>query len=386
MLDEGTSTRSALQIADEVARLGASLSTGSSMDATTISARALSKNFPATLDLVADVALHPSFPADEVERQRASRLAALVQQRDNPAQVAAQVTAASLYGPQHPYGYSEIGTESSVKAMTRDDMVAFWKQNFVPNNAALVVAGDISMNELRGLAEEAFAGWERGAPATPALGAPMTTSAKIVIVDKPGSPQTQVRVAGIGAARSSPDFRPMQVMNIALGGLFSSRINMNLREEHGYTYGASSQFAFRKAAGPFQVASGVRTDVTAPAVSEIFKEIRGMVEQPVSDEELKKSKDALANSLPGAFESSANAVNNFSNVFIYDLGLDYYSRYAEQVNAVSTAQTLAAARKYLNPEAMIVVAVGDRARIEPELKQLNLGPIEVRDAEGRVAK
>jgi zinc protease len=386
MLDEGTSKRNALQIADDVARLGATVSTGSSMDATTISARSLTKNFPATLDILADVTLNPSFPAEEIERQRASRLAQLVQQRDNPGQVAAQVTAAALYGSRHPYGYSEIGTEASVKALTRDDMVAFWKQNFVPNNSALVAAGDISMDELRALAENAFGAWQRGTPAKPELGAPTTTAARVVVVDKPGSPQTQVRVASIGAARSSPDFRPMQVMNIALGGLFSSRINMNLREEHGYTYGASSQFSFRRAPGPFQVASGVRTDVTGPAVAEIFKEVRGMVDRPVSEDELKKAKDSLANSLPGAFESSANAVNNFSNVFIYDLGLDYYSRYAEQVNAVTADQTLAAAKKYLVPSGMVVVAVGDKAQIEPQLRKLNLGAMEVRDTEGRAAK
>jgi len=383
MLDEGTSTRNALQIADEVATLGASLGIGSSMDATTLSARSLSKNFASTLDLMADVTLHPSFPAEEIERQRASRLAGLVQQRDNPGQVAAQVTASALYGPKHPYGYSEIGTEAAVKSMTRADMEAFWKQNFVPNNAALVVAGDISMNELRGLAERAFGAWQRGAPVRPALGSPATTPARVVIVDKPGSPQTQVRVASIGAARSSPDFRPMQVMNLALGGLFSSRINMNLREEHGYTYGANSQFSFRRAAGPFQIASGVRTDVTGLAVSEMFKEIRGMVEKPVSADELQKAKDALANSLPGAFESSANAVNNFSNVFTYDLGLDYYTRYAEQVNAVTTDQALAVSKKYLVPGNMVVIAVGDRAKIEPELKKLNLGAIEIRDTEGK---
>jgi zinc protease len=383
MLDEGTATRSALQIADEVAQLGATLSTGSTMDSTTISARSLTKNFPATLELLADVTLNPSFPAEEVERQRASRLAGLVQQRDNPAQVAAQVTAAALYGPKHPYGYSETGTEASVKAITRDEMAAFWKQNFVPNNAALVVAGDISMTELRAMAEKIFGAWQPGTPARPTLGAPGTTAARVVIVDKPGSPQTQVRVAGIGAARSTPDFRPLQVMNLALGGLFSSRINMNLREQHGYTYGASSQFAFRRAPGPFQVASGIRTDVTGPAVSEIFKEVRGMVDRPVGAEELTKAKDSLANSLPGAFESSASAVNNFSNVFIYDLGLDYYSRYAEQVNAVTAEQALAAARKYLVPEQMIVVAVGDRSKIEAELRRLNLGAVEYRDAEGR---
>ncbi len=383
MLDEGTSTRNALQIADEVAQLGASLGISSSMDATTLSARSLSKNFPATVDLLADVTLRPSFPAEEIERQRASRLAQVIQQRDNPNQVAAQVTAAALYGPQHPYGYSEIGTEAALKSVSRADMEGFWKQNFVPNNAALVVAGDISMSELRAMAEKAFGAWQRGTPAQPALGAPATTSARVVIVDKPGSPQTQLRVASIGAPRSSPDFRPMQVMNLALGGLFSSRINMNLREEHGYTYGANSQFSFRRAAGPFQIASGVRTDVTAAAVGEIFKEVRGMVEKPVSADELQKAKDSLANSLPGAFESSANAVGNFSNVFLYNLGLDYYTRYAEQVNAVTTDQTLAVSKKYLVPGSMVVVAVGDRAKIEPELRKLDLGAVEIRDAEGK---
>jgi zinc protease len=353
------------------------------MDATTLAVRSLSKNFAGTVDLLADVTLRPSFPAQEIERQRASRLATLVQQRDNPGQVAAQVTASALYGPKHPYGYSEIGTEAALKGMSRADMESFWKQNFVPNNAALVVAGDISMTELKALAEKAFGGWQRGTPAQPALGAPGTTPARVVIVDKPGSPQTQLRVASIGAQRSSPDFRPMQVMNLALGGLFSSRINMNLREQHGYTYGASSQFSFRRSAGPFQIASGVRTDVTAAAVDEIFKEVRGMVDKPVSAEELQKAKDSLSNSLPGAFESSANAVGNFSNVFIYNLGLDYYTRYAEQVNAVTTDQALAVSKKYLVPANMVVVAVGDRAKIEPELRKLNLGAVEIRDAEGR---
>jgi zinc protease len=383
MLDEGTATRNALQIADEVAQLGASLGIGSSMDATTLSVRSLSKNFGAAVDVLADVTLRPAFPAQEIERQRTSRLAALVQQRDNPNQVAATVTASALYGSKHPYGYPEIGTEAALKSVSRADMEAFWKQNFVPNNAALVVAGDISMSELKALAEKAFGGWPKGTPAQPALGAPATTSARVVIVDKPGSPQTQLRVAGIGAPRSSPDFRPMQVMNLALGGLFSSRINMNLREEHGYTYGANSNFSFRRAAGPFQIASGVRTDVTAAAVGEIFKEVRGMVDKPVSAEELQKAKDSLANSLPGAFESSANAVNNFSNVFIYNLGLDYYSRYAEQVNAVTPDQALAMSKKYLVPANMVVIAVGDRAKIEPELRKLNLGAVEIRDAEGK---
>jgi zinc protease len=383
MLDEGTSTRDALQIADEVARLGASLTTGSTMDSTTVSARSLSKNFAATLTLVADVTLRPSFPVAEVERQRTQRLGQLVQLRDNPAQVAATVQAAALYGAKHPYGFPEIGTEASVKAMSRDDMTAFWTQNFVPNNAALVVAGDISMNDLRALAEKAFGAWQRGTPAAPALAAPSTTAARVVIVDKPGSPQTQLRVVGIGAPRSSPDFRPLQVMNMALGGLFSSRINMNLREQHGYSYGTYSQFVFRRSAGPFQVAGGVRTDATAASVTEIFKEMQGMTATALASDELTKAKDSLANSLPGAFESSANAVNNFSNVFVYDLGLDYYTRYAQQVNAVTPDQALDVAKRYLVPNRMVVVAVGDRKAIEADLQKLNLGSLEIRDSEGK---
>jgi zinc protease len=158
---------------------------------------------------------------------------------------------------------------------------------------------------------------------------------------------------------------------------------MNLREEHGYTYGAGSQFVFRKGPGPFLTGGGVRTDVTAPAVSEIFKEIRGMSEKPMSGEELEKSKDSLARSLPGTFERSDSAAGSFSNVFVYDLGLDYFATYADRVNAVTSEQTLAAAKKYLVPEKMIVIAVGDRAKVEGELKKLGLGTIEIRDAEGK---
>jgi len=383
MLDEGTTTRGALQIADEVSQLGASLGTTSSMDASTVTARALKKNFAAVLDLVSDVVLRPSFPSDEIERQRTARLGQIVQQRENPNAIGAMVVANVLYGEGHPYGYTELGTESSVKAMTRDQMLAFWKQNFVPNNAALIVAGDMSMAELRPLAEKVFGDWQRGTPAQPTLATPADVPSKIVIVDRPGAPQTQLRVVTLGAARSSPDFRALQVMNTALGGLFSSRINMNLREKNGYTYGAGSQFVFRKSAGPFQVASGVRTDVTAPAATEIINELRGITAAEMPADELKRAKDALTYSLPGAFETSRDAAASLSNIYVYDLGLDYYAHYAESVNGVAAEQALAAAKKYLVPERFVVVAVGDREKIEPELRKLNL-PVEIRDSDGRI--
>jgi len=384
MLDEGTTTRNALQIADQLAQIGASLGTRSTMDATFVEGSSLKKNFAQTLDLIADVLLHPSFPVDEIDRQRASRLAQLVQQRENPGQLTAKVMSAALYGDRHPYGFTELGTEEAVKSVTRDDMLAFWRQNFVSNNAALVVSGEITMAELRPLAEKAFGSWAPGTPARPVLANPQTTSARVVIVDKPGAPQTELRVVGIGAARSSPDFQAMRVMNTALGELFSSRINMNLREEHGYTYGASSQFVFRRSAGPFVAGAGVRTDVTAPAVTEILKEVRGMVEKPIDSEELRLSKDSLTRSLPGQFETSANAAGSFSNVYVYDLGLDYFTGYAARVDAVSTAQAKAAAEKYLVPGRLIVIAVGDRTKIEPELRKLNLGPVEIRNTDAKV--
>jgi zinc protease len=385
MLTQGTATRSALQIADDIAQLGGTLTASSTMDASTISTRTLKKVFPAALDQVADVAMHPSFPAEELERQRTARLGQLAQQRANPQMLASTVVANVLYGDAHPYGFAEIGTLASVKAMTGDRLRAFWQQNFVPNNAALVVAGDITMAELRPLAEKAFGAWQRGTPARPSLTMPDNAASKVVIVDRPGAPQTQLRVAMIGAARSAPDFRPAQVMNVALGGLFSSRINMNLREKNGFTYGASSQFVFRKAPGPFQVASGVRTDVTGPAAAEMIKELKGMAAAAMPADELKRAKDFLAYSLPGAFETSSGTVASLGNIYTYDLPMDYYATYAESVYAVTADQALAAAKKYLVPDRFVVVAIGDRAKIEPELRKLNL-PIEIRDADGRVVK
>jgi zinc protease len=269
--------------------------------------------------------------------------------------------------------------------MTRADLQKFWSQNVVPNNAALVVAGQITAAELRPLAEKAFGDWARGTPASPSLGNPATTSARVVFVDKPGAPQTQVRVASIGVPRSTPDYEALRVMNETLGGLFSSRINLNLREDHGYTYGASSQFVFRRAAGPFLVASGVRTDVTGPAVSEIFKEIRRIRETPMSVDELAMAKDSLVRSLPSDFQTSEDVTTSTANIYVFDLGLDYFTTYPSRLSAVTSEQARAAAEKYLLPDRMIIVAVGDRAKIGSELAKLNLGPSEVRTADGTLA-
>ena len=386
MLDEGTKTRDALQIADEVARLGASLATASTMDQIQIAVTSLAAQFPRTLDLVADVTLNPTFPQEEVERQRSTRLANLLAQKSNPSQIASRVMATALYGTAHPYGYLDLGTEASNKALTRDAMVDFWKQHIVPGNAALVVVGAISRKQLEPIAAKAFAGWTGKAAPARTLPAARGTSAKLVIVDVPGAAQTQVRVASIGVPRSTPDFEALEVMNALLGGLFTSRINLNLREDKGYTYGAFSTFAFRQEAGPFYAGAGVRTDATAPSVTEIYNEIRKMKDVEVTMDELTLGKDSLVRSMPGRFETTAQTVDSFRTLFVYNLGLDYYSKYIERIGSLDAAAVHTAASRHLVPERMLVVAVGDRQKIEADLMKLNLGAAEIRDAEGNVVK
>ncbi len=377
MLDQGTSSRDALAIASDVAHLGASLDASSTKDSTAVTVASLTGNFSAAMDLLADVCLRPSFPEAEVDRLRASRQASLVATRQNPGSVAAIAAVAALFGPVHPYGYIELGMPGAVRMTTREDLTAFWTRHFVPGNAALVVAGPLDEAALRPVVERAFGGWAAGAAPVTSIGAPRTTSARVIIIDAPGAPQTELLVATIGPPRSTPDYPAVIVMNAALGGLFSSRINLNLREEHGYSYGAGSQFIFRKHPGPFWVGAAVRTDATAPAVAEILKEVRRMREAPVSADELAVARDSIARGLPSDFETNSSTVSALGGLFVYGLGADYYTKLPPAVLAVTPEAVQKAATTYLDPGRMIVVAVGDRAKIEPGLKKLNLGPLEV---------
>jgi zinc protease len=384
MLQQGTATRNATQIADETALLGATLSSNANMDGSFVSASSLTKNFAGALDLLADIALHPSFPPDEVERRRASRLATLANDRGNPNAIVSRTGVAALFGPNHPFGYDNLGTEQSLKAMSREDMMNFWKTHYVPGNAALVFAGNIPQAELKTLAESKFGAWKGGKASDTKIGAPETTKARIVIVDRPGSQQTMVRLLQLGVGRATPDYPALEVMNSELGGLFSSRINLNLREEHGYTYGANSVFVYRRSQGYFLAGGGIRTDATGPAVAEILKEIRRMIETPMTVAELALAKDSQSRSLPGMFETSNEATGAFSQLFLYNLASDYYEKLPGRLSAVTAGDSEEVAKKYLHPEQMILVCVGDRAKIEPQLAKLDLGAVEIRDADGKI--
>jgi zinc protease len=384
MLQQGTETRNAIQIADEAALLGTALSSGANMDSSSVGASSLTKNFAGVLDLISDIVLHPTFPPDEVERRRASRLAAFTDERSDPDTIVARTGVSALFGPHNPFGYDNSGTEPSIKAMTRVDMMNFWKTHYVPNNAALVVSGNIPVDELKALAESKFGAWKSGEFSVPQIGAPETTKAKIVIVDRPGAQQTMVRLLQLGVARATPDYPALEVMNSELGGLFSSRINLNLREQHGYTYGAASFFVYRRSLGYFGAGGGIRTDVTAPAVTEILKEIHRMIDTQMNPDELSLAKDSQSRSLPGIFETNSGEAGALSEIFMYNLARDYFSNLPDRLNAVTAEDAEAVAKKYLHPDQLILVCVGDRAKIEPELLKLDLGAVEIRDADGNV--
>jgi zinc protease len=332
--------------------------------------RVLTPTLDPAFAVLADVLQHPAFAPEEIERARASRQTQVVQQRENPTAIAQRVLNEALYGKANPYGLSELGTVDSVQAFSREDIEAFWKAGYRPDNAALVVAGDVTLPQLRELAGKHFGQWSgEGTKGAVPVGT-QVKAGRTLIVDRGAAPQTALRVGMVGVSRATPDYVPLMVMNNALGGMFSSRINMNLREKNGYTYGASSGFGFRRGPGPFLVGSSVRTDVTAPAVREIFSELRRMRDTLVTPAELTLARDALSRSLPGQFETTGSVAASGGSLFAYDLPLDYYSKLPAQIDAVTAEDVQRVAKQYLQPEKMVTVAVGDAAKIEAPLKRL----------------
>lgn len=387
MLEEGTATRSAPAIADEIAQLGAFMDTGSSDDVSTVSLLSLRATFGRALAVVADIVQHPSFPPAEIERQRQDRLGALTQQHDDPETVAALATAGALFGSKHPKAYGQLGLERAIRATTRDDIAAFWKRHYVPSNAALVITGDITRAEVQALAEAQFGAWPAADAPTLAATETEPTSARLILVDQQDAGQTALQVACMGPARDTPDFPALQVMNGALGGMFSSRLNNNLRETKGYTYGIYSHFDYDRTPAPFSVEASVQQDATGESVREILREIAAMREQPLSSAELTAARNAQLLSLPGQFETNADIGASLTELFVYGLPPDYYDGLARGLAAVGVDDVQRVARQYLDPDKMVVVAVGERRKILPQLQKLGLGQPEIRDDDGQpVAK
>ena len=374
MLTEGTANRSPLKFAEDADQIGASIAAGAGYSSATVSLSSLSWNSGAAMDLASDAALHPAFAEKEVERVRNQRVTAVLQENDEPFALA-QRTASQLVFPRSPYGFSAIGTEASNKSITRADLIGFWQKAYVPANAVLAISGDLTMPQAKELATKYFGNWSGAAGTSASLPTPAAPARSIAIVDKPGAPQTFLLAAGLGAKRSTPDYVPLEVMNTALGGLFSSRINMNLREEHGYTYGAQSFFNYRRFVGPFLAGGAIRTDVTGPATHELLKELTRIREAELTADELQKAKDSFSKSLVGLFETTGDVASTIGGQFVFGLPSDYYRDLPAQIDKVTARDTLRVAKQYINPNAIVIVAVGDRAKIEPELKKLDLGPV-----------
>jgi zinc protease len=387
LLTEGTATRSSTQLADDIAQIGAFLGSNAGMDSASVSVNALSNKASEAMELLSDVALHPAFRSEEVERIRKQRLVAILQEADQPVASAQRVGVKAIYG-NLPYGFRPVGTTESVKAITQGDLSSFWAAHYLPGDSALVFAGDITEAEAKRLTDKYFGGWKSSAAS--AAGAAMTQPAppqrKIILVDKPGSPQTALLAFGLGASRNTPDYPAITEMNSVLGGLFSSRINMNLREKNGYTYGATSRFAYNRDGGPFFTGGQVRTDVTAPAARELFAELERIHTDPATPAELKLAKDFSLHSLPGRFETAGDQTAQMAELFVYGLPNDYFQKLPASFEAVTPEAVAKAAHDYIHPDNLILVAVGDRSKIEADLEKLNLGPIEVRDESGELVK
>jgi predicted Zn-dependent peptidase len=378
MLDEGAGTRSALEIADAVEFLGAELTTSSSFDASAVRLNVPARQLEQALPIMADVALRPTFPGAELERLRQERLTALIQTRDDPAAVAPPAFARVVYGGTHRYGTAAIGTTATLEAATADELRAFHAANYRPRNATLLVVGDTTPTAVLPLLERTFGAWRGGdAVARPSLpAAPQPATREVTIVDMPGAEQSQIRIGAVGVARSTPDYFALQVLNTVLGGSFTSRLNQNLREEHGYAYGARSQFDMRRSPGPFTAAAGVQTDKTAESLTEFFNELRAIGE-PIGADELAKAKNYLALGFPGDFETLGDLAARLEELVVYGLPDDYYADYTTKIGAVTAADVQRAAAEYIRPDRLAVVVVGDRRQIEGPIRELNLGPVRV---------
>lgn len=376
MLTEGAGSRSSLEIADAVDFLGADLDVSSGIDATSVRLHAPVARLADALPVMADVALRPTFPKDELERQRQQRLTNLIQAKDDPGTIAALAFSRTLYGPTHRYGTATMGTMDTIRAFTVDDLRTFYATTYRPENATLVVVGDVTPERVVPLLESSFGNWRTPgapAPAVKLADVAQPTARAVYLVDKPGAPQTQVRIGWIGVARSTPDFFPLQVLNTILGGAFSSRLNLNLREKHGYTYGAGSSFDMRATPGPFSASAGVQTDKTKESLQEFFTELNGIL-QPVPAEELTRAKNYVAMRFPGGFETTGDISRRLEDVVTYGLPDDYFSNYVQRIQAVTAADVQRVAKKYIDPSKLAVVVVGDAKSIASGIASLNLGP------------
>ncbi len=387
MMDEGTKTRSSQQIAEDLARLGASLGVGSSLDQSSVSITALSDKLEESLAIFGDVILNPSFPADELERLRKRRLATIQQESMQPIGIALRVLPGLLYGPAHAYGtpLTGSGTIDAVTKVTRDALVKFHADWFKPNNATLVVVGATTMAEIRPRIEALFAGWKSGTVPAKNIGTVPVGRAGVYVIDRPGSEQSLILAGHVAPPKANPDEVAIEAMNAMLGGQFVSRINMNLREDKHWTYGAQTLFWDARGQRPFIIYSPVQTDKTKESIQEIRKELAGIQgSAPVTEAELAMAKNGLVLTLPGRWETGGAVGGSLEELVTYGLPDDHWATYGTKVKALTAADIVRAAKAAIHPDNVAWVVIGDYAKIKTGLAELGLGEIKLLDADGKV--
>ena len=381
LLDEGTTTRNALQISDGVRDLGAELTTASSFDGSRVNLNILKRNLDQGLALMTDIVMNPTFPKEELERQQKIYLGRIAQEAKQPSVAALKTFMRNLYGPDHPYGqpFTGTGTEESIKTIQRDDLLNYYRSNFFPNNSAVVIAGDVTLQEATAKLENAFGAWKQGKfenktiPEPPSVG-----STRVLIVDKPEAPQSMVVLGYPFIRRDDLDYETLTLVNNVLGGKFTSRINMNLREDKGFSYGASSSFLALRSIGPFYASAPVQTQSTKESIVEMLKEVRGIRgERPLTDQEIADSKSNIIKRYPQQFQTLSGIASQLGNIYLYGLPDDEWSRYLTRINGVTSQTASDAAKKHLKDDGILIVVVGDRKKIESEVKALNLGEVQI---------
>jgi zinc protease len=387
MLDEGTARRTSIQISDQLAQLGANLGTGSKLDVSSVSLEALNENLDASLDLYGDVILNPTFPRTDFERLKKQRLAQIQQEKADPVGLALRVFPGLLYGPNHAYSnpWTGSGTEESTARIKRDDLVRFHQTWFKPNHATLVVVGATTMAAIKPKLERLFAAWKPGdVPVKNIAAVGQQQRPLVYLIDRPGSLQSIIIAGHVAPPKANPKEVTIETMNSVLGGDFSSRINMNLREDKHWSYGAFTLFRDARGQRPFLAYAPVQTDKTKEAVLELDKELRGIVkDRPILPAELSRAQASLTLTLPGSWETAAALAGSIGNIVTFGLDDRYYDTFADKVRAQTAEGVTAVAGEVVQPDRLVWVVVGDRSKIEPGLRELKLGEIRLIDTDGK---
>jgi zinc protease len=392
MLDEGTASRSALEIAAEAERLGAQLSTGAGIETSTVRLSALKANLTPSLALMADVIRSPAFAENEIDRVRRIWLAQIRQEQAQPVGLALRLLPPAIYGPESAYGapLTGSGTEESINSLTREEMIAFHRERIRPDNATFFVVGDISLAEAAAALETALRGWQAPAGAAPALAAvqaPQRAGPRLILVDRPNAPQTFILAGRATTPAAAPTALAQEVMNDAIGGMFTARINMNLREAKGWSYGAFTFFQNARGPRPWLVYAPVQTDKTKESLAELRRELIDFVgSRPISGEEFERARVQSIRTLPGSFETAANVLGALTAAAANARPLDWTATLPPRYRAMTLAEAQAAAREIVDPNQLVWVVVGDRAKIEADLRSLNIAPLEIWDENGRAVR